>query len=256
MSEILNINKPVGITSYDVIRNLKMKYPNQKIGHAGTLDPLADGVLICLVGDQANSRQEEFMNSTKEYVFEILFGFGSDTFDILGFPLEYKGYDIDQVQKNSSKEILALVGEFDQQVPPFSAVKVNGKPLYRWYLSGKINEVQIPIKQINIKNIEILKDEVLGVEILEDRLLSLLDTVKTGFRNEDIKKMWKEKFCDSEVIKQKEFLILTVKAVVSKGTYVRAIANDLGKMIGVPACTMKITRTRVGEMRIEEAELI
>lgn len=66
--------------------------------------------------------------------------------------------------------------------------------------------------------------------------------------------MWKEKFYDSAVIKQEEFLILTVKAVVSKGTYVRAIANDLGKMIGVPACTMKITRTRVGEMRIEDAE--
>ena len=256
MNEVLNIYKPIGITSYDVIRELKKKYPNQKIGHAGTLDPLADGVLICLVGDKANQRQEEFMNCSKEYVFEVLFGFGTDTFDILGFPLKNINYHIDETLTKAEAEVSKLTGTFMQQVPLFSAVKVKGKPLYRWYLAGKIKEVEVPVKEIHIEKIEIISKEIIELEKLNQNIQSLLETVKSGFRNEDIKIKWQELFKNDEVKSQPNFLVMTIKAEVSKGTYVRAIANDLGEMIGVPACTMKITRIRVGEMKIENSQKI
>src|SRR3990167_4334061 len=142
---ILNINKPLGITSYDVIRELKKKYPREKIGHAGTLDPLAQGVLICLVGALFTRRQSEFMGQDKEYVFDVLFGFNTDTYDILGLP-QFKEYDLEKVKSMLPEALKKYQGEIDQKVPSFSAVKMGGQTLYRSTLSGEVKEN--PVKKV------------------------------------------------------------------------------------------------------------
>src|SRR3989338_8916844 len=94
MNEVLVVNKPLGVTSFDVIRDLKKRFPGEKIGHAGTLDPLADGVLICLIGKDSTKRQSEFMDCDKDYVFDVLFGFETDTYDILGLVNGFKDYEV------------------------------------------------------------------------------------------------------------------------------------------------------------------
>ncbi len=245
---ILNINKPLGLTSYDVIRILKKKYIGQKIGHAGTLDPLAEGVLICLVGKEATKRQSEFMGFDKEYEFEVLFGFKTDTFDILGLVTERTEYDPKTVFDDLKKSLKKFIGFIKQPVPPFSAVKVGGKPLYRLSLANEINKIQIPVKEICINNIEIIENKIVSTEDLITNINGLLNTVRSGFRQDEVKKSWQENLSG-----ERNYLLATLRASVSKGTYVRAIADQLGGELGVGACTLKIKRTKVGEFTLQDS---
>src|SRR3989344_2680302 len=114
MNDVLVVNKPLGVTSFDVIRDLKKKFPGEKIGHAGTLDPLASGVLICLVGSDATKRQSEFMECDKEYIFDVLFGFETDTYDILGLVKGFCDYDSASLEAPLRKLILGFKGDLDQ----------------------------------------------------------------------------------------------------------------------------------------------
>lgn len=252
MDEVLVVNKPLGVTSFDVIRDLKKRFPGEKIGHAGTLDPLASGVLICLIGKDATKRQSEFMDCDKEYIFDVLFGFETDTYDILGLVKGFKDYDCEGVKDQLLDLVPLLKGDLDQPVPAFSAVKVNGRELYRWYLDGKISEVQIPIKQVHIDSIEIKNIEIISKENLHTKINSLLDTVKAGFRQKLVIDSWNKTFENS---KQEKLIIAKIKATVSKGTYVRAIAHKLGTDTKTGACTLTITRTRVGKYVMDEKAL-
>ena len=250
---ILNINKPLGITSFDVIRKLKRLYQGQKIGHAGTLDPLAEGVLICLVGKEFTKRQSEFMGSEKDYEFEVLFGFSTDSFDILGLVENVVGYDVNLVETNINKALENFKGEVDQKAPKFSALKVSGKPLYRAVLSKTFDSETLPIRKVNIKDIKMLSSEVILKKDLKDKILDLLSLIKSGFRQTDIYSKWDEVFGQLD---QEQYLLARFKATVSKGTYIRAIADDLGQILGVGACTLTIKRTRVGDFKVEEATLL
>ena len=249
---VLNINKPIGITSFDVIRQLKKRYPKNKIGHAGTLDPLADGVLICLVGKTATAKQDTFMSQNKDYVYTVLFGIETDTYDILGKIIESKIYEPGDIENKVSDIIPNLQGSFEQDTPPFSAAKIDGKPLYRWYLDGKFDEIKdrAPKRNIKIDNHVVMDLEVLSKEDLSNRVFDLLNAVDGGFRQKEIIAGWQDFFSATP---QQEFLVAKLKATVSKGAYVRGIAKFLGDEFGIGACTINITRTRVGDFDIEES---
>jgi tRNA pseudouridine55 synthase len=248
MNKILNINKPLGLTSYDVIRILKNKYPGEKIGHAGTLDPLAEGVLICLVGSESTKRQNEFLNVKKEYEFEVLFGFKTDTYDILGLIEEMKEYNADEIKTEIGKLLSNYIGDIKQPVPPFSAVKIKGRPLYRWYLSGEIENVDIPVKEIFIEKIEIISRRIIDTDELKNEVYELLNSVSSGFRQNQVKESWEH--C---IKLNKRYLLVKFQAQVSKGTYVRALANQMGKDLGIGACTTTIKRTQVGNFNIKDS---
>ena len=244
---ILNINKPLGITSYDVIRKLKKDYPGEKIGHAGTLDPLAQGVLICLVGKDATRRQSEFMGQPKQYVFDVLFGFKTDTYDVLGLP-EFTPYNYEEIKAQLPEILKKYLGEIDQEVPSFSAVKMDGQTLYRSTLSGEKKEN--PVRKVLIEDIRILEEYTVSKDSLQKSILDLLGLVRSGFRQNRIIEAWNQLF---DHISQDKFLIVKISADVSKGTYIRAIAHDLGRDLKIGACTTIITRTKVGDFKIEEA---
>lgn len=241
------INKPVGITSYDVIRKLKKDYPRQKIGHAGTLDPLASGVLICLIGKDETKNQSIYMDVSKVYEFDVLLGFSTDTYDILGLPILGNTF-------NSTDDLDKYVSDFkgviQQKVPPFSAVKIQGMPLYRWYLSGKIDEVEVPIKEINVEEIDVINKRVVKSDVLLSEITETLNKVRKGFRKEDVLDEWNKQLKD---MRDKEFTIVTIRAKVSKGTYVRAIAHELGVKLGTGGCITRLVRTKVGDIDISES---
>lgn len=249
---ILNINKPIGITSFDVIRQLKKVYPKNKIGHAGTLDPLADGILICLVGKSATAKQDTFMSQDKDYVYTVLFGIDTDTYDILGKIIKAKVYNTSEIQDKIYNMIPGLQGTFEQGTPPFSAAKIDGKPLYRWYLDGNFDQIvdRVPKRKIKVDNHNILSCKLLNKEQLAEKVFKLLNTVKGGFRQQEIITEWHEFFKQSS---QSTFLIVKLKATVSKGAYVRGIAKYLGDELGIGACTINITRTRVGDFNIDDS---
>jgi len=164
MKNVLLINKPSGITSYDVIRILKKKLHPKKIGHAGTLDPLASGLLIVLI-DGATKQSEKFMNMGKRYRVEMRLGIKTDTGDSDG-EITQKS-DIPELNREKIKKILKkFEGKIKQTPPIYSAIKYKGKKLYEYARAG-IN-VKIKPRFIEIKKIKLLDFNRETIELLVD----------------------------------------------------------------------------------------
>ena len=148
---ILVINKEKGYTSRDVVNVISKLFETKKVGHNGTLDPLATGVLVvCL--NKYTKLNELLASNEKEYIAEVTLGIKTDTLDIDGAVLEKKETYVD---KNDLKKTLQkFVGTYEQEVPIYSAVKVNGRKLYEYARSKE--EVILPKKKVMIKKIELL----------------------------------------------------------------------------------------------------
>ena len=153
MFGFLNIYKPKGLTSFDVVRSLKKALQIKQIGHTGTLDPLAEGVLPICIGK--STKLIDYLQEDKGYIADLKFGWVSDTYDTEG-----------ELHKVSSKkikkdELLTILKEFQGkiiQTPPiYSAIKVNGKKLYELARAGKTaEEIEIPKRTVNITKIELV----------------------------------------------------------------------------------------------------
>lgn len=155
--EVLLIDKPVGITSYDVIRRIKHEYPKKtKIGHTGTLDPFASGLLIILIGRNATKRQDEFHKMKKTYVVLTKFNEETDTLDSTGKVLnsDTKVLTQDEIENEISN---SFVGEILQTPPQYSAVHVNGQRAYDLAREGI--EFNIEPKKIQVYSFKIIKFE-------------------------------------------------------------------------------------------------
>lgn len=196
------INKEKGITSYDVIRKLK-RTTALKIGHAGTLDPFAEGLLIVLIG-KATKLSSLFLNSDKTYQGEILFGFSTDTFDETG-KIVNKLDDFKLTEEAIDKAISALSGKNTQTPPMYSSIKVKGKKLYQY--ARKDETVEIPKREVFV--------EFLNYQLNEDKL--------------------------------------TFEVQVSKGTYIRSLAHDLGILVNVPCHLKSLKRTKSGDFDLKDA---
>ena len=207
--EVLYFNKPLGWTSFKVVGHARyhicrrMGVKKLKVGHAGTLDPLATGVMIVCTG-KATKRIEEFQYHTKEYVATIRLGATTPSYD-----LEHEidaTYPTEHITRELVEETLQkFVGEIEQVPPAFSACMVNGKRAYD--LARKGEEVELKPKLLVIDEIELLE-------------------------------------CNLPDIK--------VRVVCSKGTYIRALARDIGEALQSGAHLTALERTRVGDVRIEE----
>lgn len=207
--EVLYFNKPLGWTSFKVVGHVRyhicrrMKVKKLKVGHAGTLDPLATGVMIVCTG-KATKRIEEFQYHTKEYVATIQLGATTPSYD-----LEHEidaTYHTEHITRELVEETLkTFIGEIQQVPPAFSACMVNGKRAYD--LARKGEEVELKPKLLVIDEIELLE-------------------------------------CNLPEIK--------VRVVCSKGTYIRALARDIGEALNSGAHLTALERTRVGDVRLED----
>lgn len=207
--EILYFDKPLKWTSFDLVNKVRnlMRYrlglKKVKIGHAGTLDPLASGVLIVCTGKKTKEI-ERLQSKTKEYVAKIKLGATTLSFDLetevdAEFPTEHITEDL---VRNTLK---SFVGEIQQIPPTYSAVKINGKRAYEYARNGEA--VEIKPKTLVIDEIEMIN------------------------------------FSDN---------VLTIRVVCSKGTYIRALARDIGTALNSGAHLIALERTRVGEVRVED----
>lgn len=159
ISGFLNVNKPTGITSYDVIRYIK-KIPgfNSKIGHTGTLDPLASGVLVICIGN-ATKKAGKFLSMEKEYIASLLLGMTTDTDDIQGNVIETQEINLSDFEDNIIRDVvISFTGEIEQVPPVVSALRRQGERLYNLHRKGKTivpEPRKIVIHEIEIKKIEI-----------------------------------------------------------------------------------------------------
>lgn len=152
-SAILYVNKPTGITSFDVVNEISNIFGIKRVGHTGTLDPLAEGVLIVTVG-QATKIAELITAEDKEYKAGVLLGVETDTLDITGKVTKSKPVDL---SKDIEKVINSYQKTYMQEVPIYSAIKVNGKKLYEYARSGQ--EVELPKKEVTVKEIKLLSSD-------------------------------------------------------------------------------------------------
>ena len=155
MDGIIIINKPKGYTSHDVVNVLRKKLNIKKVGHTGTLDPNATGVLPILVG-QATKISKYLVEHDKEYIAELKLGEKSTTGDIGGEIIEEK--EVPNLTENKIKEILqAFLGRQEQVPPIYSSIKINGKKAYEYAREGK--QIEIPAREIDIMETELIKLE-------------------------------------------------------------------------------------------------
>ena len=134
MGELLLVDKPKGISSFDVIRELRRRFGVRKMGHAGTLDPMATGLLIVGVGS-GTKRLKDFVGLPKTYRMSVLLGLRTDTGDVTGRPIEER--PVGSVPAKRVRAILAeMIGELELPIPMYSAVKHSGRPLYRYARQG------------------------------------------------------------------------------------------------------------------------
>jgi len=156
--DILLVDKPPGFTSFDVLRFLKKKLKVKKIGHGGTLDPLASGLLIVGI-NKGTKKLKYFLGLPKVYLMEVLLGKKTDTGDLEGKVISEK--EVKEVDFKKVKKVLKeMEGEVELEVPKFSAVKYKGKPLYLWAREGK--EVPLPKRKTKIfylKLIDVFKKD-------------------------------------------------------------------------------------------------
>lgn len=229
--KILLIDKPVGITSFDIIRQLRKKLgvsPNAshgkvKMGHAGTLDPRASGLLLVGVGD-GTKKIKDLIGLPKVYTSEILFGIKTNTGDfdperpesggntsLGGDIIEEK--DASHITKEKVEEGLkSLIGDTVLEVSLFSAMKRKGKSLYKYAREGK----------------EITKPK------------RVMTVYRADFKNLDARRLSKP--------------VVTVEFEVGSGTYIRSLAEELGERLGTVATLQNLRRTSIGDFKVEDAE--
>ena len=216
MNGILIIDKPEGYTSHDVVARMRGILKTKKIGHTGTLDPFATGVLVMLVGNA--TRLARFLDKDeKEYEAVLRFGFETDTGDRTG---ERKGESVNRkLEKQDIERILPdFRGKIEQIPPMYSAKKVKGKKLYELAREG----IEIERKPVN-------------VNILELMLIEPKEEIGTTRQPNDLE------------IETQDFCI---RVTCTAGTYIRTLAEDIGRKIGVGCHLQELRRIRAGKFEL------
>jgi tRNA pseudouridine55 synthase len=207
--EVLYVLKPLNWTSFNLVNKLRWKLQKTlnvkklKVGHAGTLDPLATGVMILCTG-KSTKLIESFQYQTKEYIATLELGATTPSFD-LELPVDGTFPTTHITREMVDKIIPRFLGEINQVPPAYSAVKVDGKRAYDYARNGQ--DIELKAKLLVIDDIEVL-DFTLPV--------------------------------------------LKIRVVCSKGTYIRALARDIGLALGSGAHLIALERTRIGEVRLED----
>lgn len=152
MDGVILVNKPTGITSHDVVNGMRRALKTKAVGHAGTLDPLASGLLLCLVGE-GTKLSNYVMSSDKKYRVKVKFGIVTDSGDITGAPIKESPVDLNPEEIRRAG--LELKGPLELSVPKVSAIKIDGKKLYEYAREGK--EVELPTRLMNIHNVDCIE---------------------------------------------------------------------------------------------------
>lgn len=252
MKNIILVDKPITQTPLEVIQTIKNKYTltDKKIAYAGRLDPMASGLLLLLIEPETKNRKL-YERLPKEYIFEILFGVSSDTYDILGLT-ENTSFSSSPpiIFKNLRELAKKFIGTFFQTYPPYSSPRINGKPLFVWAREGRISEITIPEKEITIYSLELLKIDSIEKTELKKEIIKRIKNVSGDFRQEKISTSWNNFF---ETTNNTSFRLAQFKISCSSGTYVRSLAYEFGKIFKVGALAYSIRRTKIGDFDIKDA---
>ena len=235
--EILIFNKPYRWTSFNLVAKVRGELSHRlgvkklKVGHAGTLDPLATGVLIICTG-KCTKQIDELQAHTKEYVATIKLGATTPSFDME--TAEDATYPTEHITRELVEEKLQqFIGRIEQVPPTYSAVKVDGKRAFKYARQGE--EVELKSKILVIDELEILSFGQVSNHVEEEENADEREKIK--YQSDNL---------------SGTHLSLTIRVVCSKGTYIRALARDIGQALGSGAYLTDLIRTRIGEYKIQD----
>lgn len=203
---ILLMNKPLHWTSFNVVKKVRylLKHKGYKVGHAGTLDPLATGLVILCTG-KTTKQIESIQAQPKEYTGSFFLGATTSSFDLETEPIPTKDCTLPTAE-SIQQAALRLTGEIEQIPPIFSAVKVDGRRAYKYAMEGS---------ELNLKSRKVI--------VYEFEITNI------------------------------ELPLVCFRIKCSKGTYIRSLANDFGKILGVGAYLNSLCRTQIGEFTLKDA---
>lgn len=247
MNQVVAIYKHVGETPLEALGRLRSKrheYAHETLSYAGRLDPMAEGVMLVLVGE-ANKKREEYLHLNKTYTTEILFGVSTDTFDILGLITETNNVHIEKEKIEDVSK--AFLGTFTQHYPIFSSKPIDGVPAFEHARKGR--RVVTPTHDVTLFSAEVIQTMTRTSSELFTYIEKSISGLGGDFRQGSIMETWKKMFNDTP---DATWFTATLELAVSSGFYVRQYAHDIGKLLGVPACTLSIIRTKVGEYTVDD----
>ena len=242
MEKILPIWQPIGWSTHEIARLISEKY-NIKTSHTGTLDPMASGVVIVLTGED-RLKKYEYAKWSKTYEFEILFGVRTDTYDALGL-IEEVDFRKTITKKDLIPALTSFIGKYDQEVPAYSAIKVKGKSLRHY--ARKSFPVELPHRQGEIKGIKLVSLTKKSYKKVAKEIISNINKVGGDFRQHVIIEGW-EKLVSGDMI-----LVCKIRVEMSKGLYVRSLAQDICKKLNVLGIANNIVRSKNGSYSKENS---
>lgn len=227
LPELLLIDKPTGISSFDCIRILRRKIGKKKMGHAGTLDPLASGLM--LIGIERGTKQlTKLIGLDKEYEARILLGASTTTADLEGTITSLTS--VFDIQTHAVDRVLSsLVGVNTLPVPLYSAVKIDGRPLYAYTRSGMA--VDVPERRMRVYTAERISKVTTEFFWVNDTHISLEEVGDMSFAG----------------------AVFSVRLSVASGVYIRSLVEEIGKKLGCPATLLSLRRTRIGDFSVKDA---
>ena len=244
------LNKPKGLTPLELVKKYKKEEglsAKEKVCYAGRLDPMARGMMILLRGVDCKL-MTSFCNLNKTYEFTVLFGFKTDTYDLLGKVLDFQNKKL-FVDFDLSK----FIGKIKQIYPSYSSIiiKYNGerKPLWEWTKMGLTSEIDIPYKDVEIYSLRELDFETKlnnfenVRKYIIDNINLLSESNRDKFRVNKILEIWNKIFDENQFLFRP--IIKKYIARVSSGTYIRSLTNRIGEHLGCGAITLDINRVKI-----------
>ncbi len=252
MDTVLNLYKRKSETPLQTTERFvqaRPEYSGQKMTYAGRLDPMAEGVLVVLVGDKAKER-DSYTGLDKDYEFELVFGVETDTLDTLGLITASREAKPLPTLDEVNAALRKYVGTFEQQYPAYSSKVVNGVSLFEYARRGTISTITIPKHEVTVSKLEATGASDVSREELGQKILSSIAAVRGDFRQGHIVEAWEGYLTKSAPA---TFKVYRLSVSCGSGFYVRQLVSDLGKDFGLGAVTLSIVRTRVGSYSLADS---
>jgi tRNA pseudouridine(55) synthase len=236
--KIIPVWQPVGSSTHYISQQIAEKY-GVKTAHTGTLDPMAEGIIIILTGEE-RLKKFDYAKWTKTYEFEIVFGISTDSYDGLGLVTKVSEKS-GKIAENEIKNILKnLEGKYTQTAPPFSAIKIKGKPMHWYARQNRLSEIIFPKRKGDIYNIKLISLLDVPWKKIKESLVDRVKIIKGDLRQEKIIRQWES------MESAESYQVAKINVEMSKGLYVRALATQICKSLHREGFVFSIKRSSNG----------
>ncbi len=247
---IIPLFKPLGASTH-LLAAAVGAARNEKATHTGTLDPMADGVVVVLTGADRFSK-EKYTNWEKTYRFQMLFGIATDSHDLLGLTtaVQVPKLSPEVLQQTLNLKLPLFTGPHNQMLPDFSAKRIDGESSFDKAKRGE--EITPTTQAVVIHSLQLHAVQRLPLEEVHSEITVKIAQVTGDFRQDEILLNWQKTFSELRSSNYSSLLVAELEARTSKRTYIRALVRDIAASLEIPATTYSITRLQNGPYTVED----